>query len=121
MINSCLKSWCYSSDPCAIDKLSKLWLILLIDRVTPPFGFIVAQVLSLPNCAKSLVTNSVAEYSAVLPYTIRLFCPVPAAPWLALVLFAHSCKLPYSSIEPPPTVKTIASLKPCLRCTLLVA
>lgn len=51
--------------------------------------------LSLPSIARSVVTNSVAESIAVDPYITLLFWPVPAAP-PAPVLFAHSCRLPYS-------------------------
>lgn len=65
-------------------------LLLLPRRRSAP-----GYALSLPSIARSVVTNSVAESIAVDPYITLLFCPVPAAP-PALVLFAHSCKLPYS-------------------------
>src|SRR5947209_3522877 len=48
--------------------------------------------------------------------------PAPTTPppaWPPLVRFTHSCRFPYSSILPPPTVNTIASLKPCLLCPKL--
>lgn len=69
--------------------------------------------LSLPNLVSSLRNDSALTIS-VLPYTTLFLLTLPAAPW-PLVRFAQSCKFPYSSMLPPPTVKTMASLKPCLR------
>lgn len=74
---------------------------------------------SLPSSPKKLsaLTNS------VLPYITLFRLATPAWPALAppLVRFAQSCRLPYSSILPPPTVKTIASLKPCRLCPKLAS
>lgn len=89
--------------------------LLLI--TTPPTSGHHYPLLSLPSLANSTVTKSSAFTISVLPYTtLRRGPTLPPPPAPALVLFAQSCKLPYSSILPPPTVNTIASLNPCLRC-----
>lgn len=72
------------------------------------------QEISFPSLSNSFAMNWPALTSSLAPYTTLLFArSVPD------VLLAHSCRLPYSSIEPPPTMKTRASEKPCLRCPKL--
>lgn len=61
---------------------------------------------SLPSLSSSSFTNSPALTSSVLPYTTLL------RPRSLLVRSTHSCRLPYSSMLPPPTVNTTASVNP---------
>jgi len=91
---------------------------------------------SLPSLANSLFTKSSAVRISVLPYTTLLLAapgtappsplPPPAVPTTPpvpppLVRATHSCRFPYSSMLPPPTVNTIASLNPCLLCPKLAS
>lgn len=65
--------------------------------------------ISFPSFPSSSVMKVFALISSVAPYVI----------FLDPVLAAQSLRFEYSSIEPPPTMKTIASEKPCLLCPKL--
>ena len=77
---------------------------IVTTHVVEPPGPSTPQEISFPSFPNSSAMKELALTSSVAPYVI----------FLDPVLAAQSFRFEYSSIEPPPTMKTIASENPCL-------